>query len=367
MATIKDTTLELRNMLRERIKRQASGSRWANPVNAMGTTITGVVSDLSQTLVEKTGGLTNGDVNKVWRAKILLDRLGGPVTGRTYGLPKDNPDTGIKSIPNNYDLRSSSNPTINNSRHQNRRTILSRGTLVEAEKDNPSIKTVTVNRSTSGRRDIHNSVRQHTRNEIIIFNLTPNNGSYQYIILQNRPLELEFNGETSWASIKSFGRNTPMYHFTGAEDKIQINISWYCNDPNNPWEVVQKCRLLEAWSKANGYAASPPLLQIDWGGSGLFNNAHFILQSATYRLCNFRDGYIDRREQSASWKDGKLYPMTATQELVFARVSTENLTYNSYYDSTKLSGIKGIGYWSKPGEYSGKGNIKDSNSLWQPA
>jgi len=367
MATLKNTTHELRDRLRERIKLQASGSRWANPINAIGTTITGTVSDLSQTFVDKTSGLTNGDINKVWRAKILLDRLGGPVSGRTLGLPKDNPDTGKAYNPNNYDLRADSNPTINARQHEARRIILQRGTIIEAEKDEAPTKIVVVKRSTSDNRNIHNITKQNSRrNEVIIFNLNPSDGGYQYIMLQNRPPEIEFSGETSWASIKSFGRNTPMYHFTGAEDKLQFNISWYCNDPSKPWEVVQKCRLLEAWSKANGYISSPPLLQIDWGGSGLFSNAYFVLQSATYRLCNFRNTYTDRRLKKFDLIDGKLYPMTATQELIFARVSTENLTYGSIYDPTKLS-LKGVGYLSaKPNDIK-QVNSQDNNSLWQPA
>lgn len=61
------------------------------------------------------------------------------------------------------------------------------------------------------------------------------------------------------------GRNVPMYHFTGAEDIIQFNVSWYCNDPENPEEVINKCRLLEAWSKSNGYQAAPPIVKIEWG------------------------------------------------------------------------------------------------------
>ena len=371
MAIIKETTRELRNILRSRLHIQATGSRWENPINAIGTSITGTVSDLSQTFVDKTSGLTNGDINKVWRAKVLLDRLGGPASGRTFGLPRDHHDSGKSFNPNNYDTRSSSNPKINQQLKESRREVLQRGIIPGAEKDASPTRTVTVKRSTSDNRELHNKASQHQRNEVIIFNLNSSDEGYQYIILQNRPPEVEFTGETSWASIKSFGRNVPMYHFTGAEDKIQFNISWYCDwnvlagETPQPWQVIQKCRLLEAWSKANGYAAAPPLLQIDWGGSGLFNNAYFILQSATYRLCNFRDGYIDRRSKQAEWVDGKLYPMAATQELIFARVSNENLGYSSYYDTSKLSGIKGIGYLSATPNGIKQTNIKDANSLWQ--
>ena len=188
---------------------------------------------------------------------------------------------------------------------------------------------------------------------------------YQYITLQNRPPELEFQGETAWATIKSFGRNIPMYHFTGAEDKIQLQISWFCNDPERPWEVIQKCRLLEAWSKADGYYAGPPILQIDWGGSGLFSNALFILTSANYILKNFRDGYIDRRLEKPEWVDGKLYPMAATQELVFNRVSGTNTLHSSIYDPSKLEGLSGVGYLSTAPNDIKQTNVQDENSLWQ--
>jgi hypothetical protein len=57
--------------------------------------------------------------------------------------------------------------------------------------------------------------------------------------------------------------------------------------------------------------------------------------------------------------------MAATQELIFNRVSGTNPLHSSIYDPSKLEGIKGIGYWSKPGDYDNKGNIKDTNSLWQ--
>ena len=228
--------------------------------------------------------------------------------------------------------------------------------------DQPDTKTFKVSRFYNDRKDLSQKSRNHIRNEIIIFNLNGTDETYQYIILQNRPPELEFHGETSWAAIKSFGRNVPMYHFTGAEDKIQLQVSWFCNDPDRPWEVIQKCRLLEAWSKSNGYAAGPPVLQLDWGGSGLFDNAYFILTSATYILKQFRDGYMDRRDTNAKWVDGKLYPMAATQELIFSRVSSTNPMYSSIYDPTKLEGVKGIGI-NKRDQVS---NQKDNqSSLWQ--
>ena len=381
MASLKSNTYELREKLYDRQNRSRFSSiNWNNPVNAIGSTATGVLSDLSQTFVEKTGGLTNGDINKVWRAKILLDRLGGPATGRVIGLSRDDAATGKSSIPNkakllrgNGDLYIGHSTTrLNKIEHnevQSKTFNIPRPIEVDGErfetlpKDSAPTKTVKVTRSSSERKQLSQSASSHKRNEIIIFNMNGQDETYQYLILQNRPPELEFQGETSWAAIKSFGRNIPMYHFTGAEDKIQLQVSWFCNDPDRPWEVVQKCRLLEAWSKSNGYAAGPPVLQLDWGGSGLFDNAYFILTSATYVLKQFRDGYMDRRSnKNVEWKDGRLYPMAATQELVFSRVSSTNPLHSTIYDPTKLDGIKGIGTSKKEQVANPKNN---QSSLWQ--
>jgi hypothetical protein len=383
MASLKSNTYELREQLYDRQgKSRLQSANWKNPVNAIGTTVTGVFSDLSQSFVEKTGGLTSGDINKVWRLKILADKLGGPASGRIIGLPRDNASTGKSNIPNKLPNQKVCQaggypiPKMNEASKKVWKADLNEGLMrpvgnVDGDHyeslpvDQPDTKTFKVSRTSKDRKDVSQQASNHRRNEIIIFNLNDTDNGYQYITLQNRPPELEFQGETAWATIKSFGRNVPMYHFTGAEDKIQLQISWFCNDPERPWEVIQKCRLLEAWSKADGYYAGPPILQIDWGGSGLFSNALFILTSANYILKNFRDGYIDRRLEKPEWVDGKLYPMAATQELVFNRVSGTNPLHSSIYDPSKLEGIKGIGYWSKPGDYDNKGNIKDTNSLWQ--
>ena len=383
MASLKSNTYELREQLYDRQgKSRLQSANWKNPVNAIGTTVTGVFSDLSQSFVEKTGGLTSGDINKVWRLKILADKLGGPASGRIVGLPRDNASTGKSNIPNKLPNQKVCQaggypiPKMNEASKKVWKADLNEGLMrpvgnVEGDHyeslpvDQPDTKTFKVSRTSKDRKDVSQQASNHRRNEIIIFNLNDTDNGYQYITLQNRPPELEFQGETAWASIKSFGRNVPMYHFTGAEDKIQLQISWFCNDPERPWEVIQKCRLLEAWSKADGYYAGPPILQIDWGGSGLFSNALFILTSANYILKNFRDGYIDRRLEKPEWNDGKLYPMAATQELVFNRVSGTNPLHSSIYDPSKLEGLSGVGYFSNAPDSLKQTNVQDENSLWQ--
>lgn len=187
------------------------------------------------------------------------------------------------------------------------------------------------------------------RNQVIIYNVTSEaTGTIDFITLQNRPTELEFKPETRWADIKSMGRNNPMYHYLGGEDTLQINTSWWMpgkigEENFNPYWVINQCRKFESWSKSNGYVSAPPILTIQWGNSNLFENDYWILTSASYHLSTFNDRTIiipRRGEKNHAALDGTtwinleeapevinagLVPFTATQELIFKRVSSYNL------------------------------------------
>ena len=166
--------------------------------------------------------------------------------------------------------------------------------------------------------------------------------------LQTYPEKVSFQGESTWAVINSMGRNTPMYHFTGAESIIQLNISWYCDDPANPADVIAKCKLLEAWSKGNGYISAPPILKLNWGDSELFKDELFILTAATYELSNWRGSVkqYDRKTKElvlpTGYVDTNLLPAMATQELIFRRVSATNLTHGDIISQELLNKTKGI-------------------------
>lgn len=234
---------------------------------------------------------------------------------------------------------SSKNPILNKQLQAKWRMELQFPRLEEGEGVDPAKG----NKNTTNYRNFEAKAEVIYQNEVRIYNMTVN--PTQYITLQNRPPELDFRGETTWATIKSMGRNVPMYHFTGAEDIIQFNVSWYCNDPENPEEVINKCRLLEAWSKSNGYQASPPIVKIEWGDSGIFDNHNYILTSATYTLKNFQNGYRIRVPgKPATFGNGRLLPAAATQELIFKRVSAYNLSYGDFINSDSLKKTGGIKY-----------------------
>lgn len=285
-------------------------------------------------LTQDTAGVLTGPANKLWRAKIHINRL-------TSGLPKD---TALKSklfIPNEVpldNLRSSKHPTLNASLKHLRRISLQHGEPLKRDSIDPA----------EGRSVAENNrvwqVSQDIRklNKVIIYNLGLS--PYQYIELQNRPMSFDYRGETTWATIKSMGRNTPMYHYTGSEDIIQFNISWYCDDPDNPAEVITKCRLLESWTKSNAYQAAPPLLKIQWGNSTMFQDQLYILTSATYTVKDFRNAARTRVRGSVIIReDLDLYPASATQELIFKRVSDHSLSWADMVDSKMVNKTVGIG------------------------
>ena len=180
------------------------------------------------------------------------------------------------------------------------------------------------------------------QNDIIIFNLSVS--PYQSITLQNRPDELRVDPKSSWATVASMGRNNPFYLYTGGEDTISFDISWFVNDPARRDEVVAKCRLLESWTKADGYNAAPPILLIKWGGSGIFDNDNFILESAPYTLTHFQDRTRSKADEyyKGQIQDLKLYPNCAKQTLTFKKVTSSNITHAQIVDPAVLKGIQGI-------------------------
>lgn len=273
--------------------------------------------------------LTTGYAQKLWRAAILLHR----VTHRPHAkVDKKDPAKGHNTIKNKE--------VYENLIKANSNTKASTLPVARKPEGNNIVTQVRVSKKKDTPKDT-----KPTSNQIILYNLTSK--PYERIIIQNRPNSIEYKGETSWATIKSMGRNTPMYHYTGAEDTVQFNISWYCDDPEHPDEVVNKCRFLEAWTKANGYQASPPVIRIQWGDSDIFKDQTYILISATYTLNNFNDniGNLDKDFKKIKDKDpknGKLYPSTATQELVFKRVSAYNLSYEDILPKDKMEYTKGI-------------------------
>lgn len=128
--------------------------------------------------------------------------------------------------------------------------------------------------------------------------------------IQTVPLEMNVQPQSQWVTIPSIGRNNPFYHYTGGEDTLSFTLDWYSTKPNNS-DVIEKCRQIESWSKADSYKAEPPKILLIFGQ--LFKEDNWIVESAEYRLSLF------------SRQNGML-PIQAYQELVLKKVTDKNTT-----------------------------------------
>ena len=301
------------------------------------------------TSLDQVTDITTSELNKLWRAKILLDRATRPAkTGGKASITPEaklhknniradrgvNPKTGITESSIRVDVNKAAREV-----EEQQKELQRKETTVSFVEDNTPLEERKIKYDKRNNESL-------TKKRIQIYNISSD--PITYLELQTYPEKVSFQGESTWAVINSMGRNTPMYHFTGAESIIQLNISWYCDDPANPADVIAKCKLLEAWSKGNGYISAPPILKLNWGDSELFKDELFILTAATYELSNWRGSVkqYDRKTHELvlpkGYVDTNLLPAMATQELIFRRVSATNLTHGDIISQELLNKTKGI-------------------------
>ena len=132
----------------------------------------------------------------------------------------------------------------------------------------------------------------------------------EILVLQTLPLEFNYSPETQWNVVMAPGRNSPNYQYSGAEDTLNFQISWYANEESRE-DVLRKCKWLESKSKNNGYDEKPHRVKLMFGD--LFNDTEWIIFDARYRISLFHRsiGFL---------------PCLATQELTMKRVMTSNRT-----------------------------------------
>lgn len=295
----------------------------------------------------ESGRIFQSPLNKIWRALILLNR-------NNPNMPKD--DTRDKYKKNDSEnLHTASKGSF--SAAQKKDPWYQNKISANTSKSSPEdiLKSKSNDYTKTNRSDFNKLVSELIKNDIVIANLDVSPAIS--IVIQNRPNELRVEPTSTWAAVKSMGRNNPFYFYTGGEDTISFDISWYCTDEKNRDDVVNKCRLLESWTRANGYSSSPPTLRIQWGDSGLFEDDLFILVSASYTLTHFQNASrMTRRynhsptgqringEDQPQPQNLKLLPNYATQSLIFKRVSTSNRTWEDIIPSSKLQRTPGINY-----------------------
>lgn len=283
------------------------------------------INDVLDTEVAQT--VATSHANKLWVAKILINRATSKQE-RDNNIGRNND---ISTVANSGKGINSKKSTIIRDR---------KGKGIDYAKANPSYQGQPGDQS-------YRYKDLLSRNKVYIVNLSA--VPYVKLELQNRPNEIQVNPISNWSDVNSMGRNIPFAIYTGGNSSFSIDISWFSDQPNVPHDVLAKCKLLESWSKADGYKSSPPLLKIVWGDSKIFENHLYILKSATYRLSNFNSVSVkpeydgdSGKKISNSYRDQFLYPSMATQSLVFQQVVTNNTRHIDIIPENLLLGVKGI-------------------------
>ena len=128
--------------------------------------------------------------------------------------------------------------------------------------------------------------------------------------IQNVPLELDYNPESTFAAISTIGRNNPFYHYTGSEDTLTFDISWYANEASRT-DVIRNCRWLESYTKNDGYVEEPHRVIFSFGE--LFTGDLWLITAAPYKLSLYH-------------KQFDMMPTLAYQTLTLKRVVETNRT-----------------------------------------
>lgn len=299
------------------------------------------VGKVAQEITElEQGRIFQSPLNKVWRALILINRATSPmakVEPNELGKVQDDRNAHVAK-KGSYSLAQTKSEW-----YQTRVAAKAAGINFDKVLKAKSVNYTIANKFTS----------ELIKNDIVIANL--NVSPAISLVIQNRPDRLRVEPAATWAAVKSMGRNNPFYFYTGGEDTITFDISWYSVDANHRDDVVNKCRLLESWTRADGYSASPPTLRIQWGNSGLFEDDLFILAAAPYELTHFQNAsrmlwrydHDPNTGQRMTNTVGqpfnlKLLPNCATQTLTFKRVTKNNRTWGEIIPASKLQYTPGV-------------------------
>lgn len=299
------------------------------------------VGKVAQEITElEQGRIFQSPLNKIWRALILTNRATSSMSraeSNKLGKAYDSQNAHV-AREDSYSLAQTQNEWYQN-------IIAAKIIGINPDKviKARSVDYTIANKFTS----------ELIKNDIVIANL--NVSPAISLVIQNRPDRLRVEPAATWAAVKSMGRNNPFYFYTGGEDTITFDISWYSVDADHRDDVVNKCRLLESWTRADGYSASPPTLRIQWGNSGLFEDDLFILAAAPYELTHFQNASRMMRRYDNDPDTGqritntvsqpynlKLLPNCATQTLTFKRVTKNNRTWEEIIPASKLQYTPGV-------------------------
>lgn len=126
--------------------------------------------------------------------------------------------------------------------------------------------------------------------------------------LMGIPKVLDYNPTIKHAVIAPFGKNNSNRHYTGGDDTLELELSWWAEE-NDRTDVISRCKWLEAMSKADGDFGRPHLTRLMWGT--MFAKSVWIITGAPYQMTDFNAEYGMR-------------PTHAIQRVSLARYNPKN-------------------------------------------
>jgi len=134
--------------------------------------------------------------------------------------------------------------------------------------------------------------------------------------MQGLPKKLDYDPKAIFAKIKVPGRNNSWITYSGSEDVLQLDISWY-SVTNDKTDVILRCKWLESMTKADGYLGRNHFCRLQWGD--LFSKSIWVITAAPYDLKDFD-------------KPSGMMPTCATQKVTLERYTFENSTHQNIND-----------------------------------
>lgn len=157
--------------------------------------------------------------------------------------------------------------------------------------------------------DIKNLGVNTTAGKCYIVELRP---PYQKLEMQFVPVGMKITSSATNAKIEVIGRNNPLHHYTGGDDKLSFKLEFY-SDVDDRNDVIQKCRWLQSLRFGDGNTGPKRNVKVVMGD--MFKKEIWIVDTVTLDMSNF-DG------------DKGFRPRLATIDMALSLDPTKNLTIN---------------------------------------
>lgn len=132
--------------------------------------------------------------------------------------------------------------------------------------------------------------------------------------IQNVPKDIVYEPDSRFPGVYTVARNNPIYHYVGSEDSITLELDWYSVQEDRN-DVINKCRLLECYTKNNGYDEEIHPVILSMGDLFTSTAGLWLVTAAPYTMTMFD-------------KNQKMLCVQAYQKVTLKRVTDKNRTWD---------------------------------------